>query len=328
MNSAGKPKADTDLFLSLTPADAMALIEKGGQRTTGTCIALNSYENRVFELELKGGERVIAKFYRPGRWTRESIMDEHRFLQELAQEEIPVADPLPLVGGETLFEVSGIFCAAFRKVKGRSPEDFYEDDYAVLGRLIARMHNVGARFVAPHRRTLNARSYGDEALDVLLEGKWIPPKIEQAYVDVCEDILDSLDPMLSLAPMLRIHGDCHRGNVLKNPKGFFLVDFDDMVMGPAVQDLWLITPGRDDESLEDREKLLKGYESIRYFDRKELAMVEALRGLRVMYYSSWIARRYHDPAFIRIFDNFREPRYWEDELNQLRELHARLSWVQ
>lgn len=306
----------------------MALIEKGGRRTTGTCFALNSYENRVFELELEGGDRVIAKFYRPGRWTKDQILDEHRFLQELAREEIPVADPLVLNGEDTLFEVSGIHCAAFRKIKGRSPEDFIADDFAVLGRLIARMHNVGERFAAPHRRRLDARSFGDEALDLLLDGKWIPNKIEQAYVDVCEDILDFLEPQLSQASALRIHGDCHRGNVLKNRDGFFLVDFDDMAMGPAVQDLWLITPGRDEGSLEDREKLLGGYESVRKFDRGELRMVEALRGLRVMYYSSWIARRYHDPAFVRLFDNFREPRYWEEELNQLRELHSRLAWLQ
>lgn len=328
-----------DSFLELTPKEAAQLIEVTGRRSTGLCFALNSYENRVFEMELAGdgpggeeGERVVAKFYRPGRWERPQIQDEHDFLLELAAEEFPVAEPLRSPNGETIFEVNGIFCCVFRKALGRSPEDFFANDFKKLGELIGIMHNIGARHVAPHRRRLTADEFGDKSLDILMEGKWIPPALEQSYVTACEDILDFLESRLKRLPALRLHGDCHRGNVLsaavRDPNsrapGFVFVDFDDMVMGPQVQDMWLLSPGRDEQAVEDRDLMIQGYEEIRRFDRGQLELVEALRGLRVIHYSAWIARRFHDPAFQRTFDQFKEQRYWEDELDQLREIAARL----
>ncbi len=313
-----------DLFFELTPKLAMSLVEKSGRQCTGYCFALNSYENRVFELELMGGERVVAKYYRPGRWTHEQIADEHRFILELKEAEIQVAAPLPLVGQETIFEVDGIFCAVFEKVRGRSPEDLKPEDYERLGQLIGRVHNVGDRAVAEHRRRLTVAEFGDTSLDFLLGG-FIPKHVEDAYVGVAEDIFDWLEPRLSKLPVLRLHGDAHRGNVLENRDGYWLVDFDDMVMGPAVQDLWLLSPGRDEYALADRDMLIKGYEKMRALDRGELQIIEGLRALRVVHYSAWIARRWHDPAFPRVFEHFKETRYWEEELNQLREIAARLS---
>ncbi len=344
MNDESKiaPAADAaaESFLELTPQDDSKLVEKSGRRSTGLCVALPSYENRVFEMELedKAGEkeRVVAKFYRPGRWLREQIQDEHDFLLELEEEEFPAAAPLKMPDGQTLFEVNGMFAATFRKAKGRAPEDLTSDDYRSLGGVMARMHNIGARHVAKHRRRLTTQEFGDKSLDVLLEGKWIKPVLEQSYVDVCENILDWLEPRLAKLPILRLHGDAHRGNVLStgsrealidpnsNRADFVLVDFDDMVMGPAVQDLWLFSPGRDEDSIADRDALLEGYTAVRRFDPAQLQIVEALRALRVIHYSAWIARRYDDPAFVRTFDQFKEARYWEEELNQLREISARL----
>jgi Ser/Thr protein kinase RdoA (MazF antagonist) len=314
-----------DLFFSLTPRLAMSVVERLGQRSTGFCFALNSYENRVFELELEGGARVVAKFYRPGRWSEEQILDEHRFILELDAQDIPVGAPLPLQGESTLVEVDGIYCAVFKKVRGRSPEDMKAGDLERIGRLIARMHNAGEWKKSDHRRRLTVDEFGDKSLDALLELGSIPKKLEDAYVKVAEDIFDWLDPKLTRLKTLRVHGDLHRGNVLENKDGYWLVDFDDMVTGPAVQDLWLLLPGRDEASIEERDSLIKGYEAMRTFDRAELSVVEGLRALRVVHYSAWIARRFHDPAFQRVFDHFKEHRYWEDELNQLREIWGRLG---
>lgn len=314
----------SELFFELTPKLAMNLVEKRGKHCTGYCFALNSYENRVFELELEGGERVVAKFYRPGRWTREQIEDEHRFILELAAGEIQVAAPIPLVDDETIFEVDGIFCTVFKKVRGRSPEEIKPEDFERMGQLIGRVHNVGDRFVAKNRRRLSAAEFGDTSLEFLLDGGFIPKHVEDAYVSTAEDIFDWLEPKLAALPILRLHGDCHRGNVLENRDGYWLVDFDDMMMGPAVQDLWLLSPGRDEYAVNDRELLIKGYQKMRKIDLEELVIVEGLRALRVIHYSAWIARRWHDPAFPRVFELFKETRYWEDELNQLREIAARL----
>ncbi|MCC6807769.1 MAG: serine/threonine protein kinase [Deltaproteobacteria bacterium] len=314
-----------DLFFTLTPSLAMSVVEKLGPRSTGFCFQLNSYENRVFELELEGGTRVVAKFYRPGRWSREQILDEHKFILELEHQDIPVGAPMPLSGTDTVVEVDGLFCAVFKKVRGRSPEDMKAPDLERIGRLIARMHNAGEWKPALHRRKLTVEEFGDKSLETLLELGFIPKALEEAYVAVAEDIFDWLDPKLSRMKTLRVHGDLHRGNLLENKEGYWLVDFDDMVNGPAVQDLWLLVPGRDEASLEERDALIKGYASMRKFDRDELMIVEGLRALRVVHYSAWIARRYHDPAFLRVFDQFKENRYWDEELNQLREIRARLS---
>jgi Ser/Thr protein kinase RdoA (MazF antagonist) len=321
MNSV--TESNRELFFDLTPKMAMQMLEKKGRHCTGYCFALNSYENRVFELELEGGDRVVMKFYRPGRWTKEQIADEHRFTLELKEAEIQVGAPIALVGDETIFEVDGIFCTAFEKVRGRSPEDIKPEDFERMGQLVARVHNVGDRMPAKHRRRLTVAEYGDQSLDFLLGG-FIPKHVEEAYVATAEIIFDWLEPRLDALPILRLHGDVHRGNVLENRDGYWLVDFDDMCMGPAVQDLWLLSPGRDDYAVEDRERLIKGYEKMRAFDRVELQIVEGLRALRVIHYSAWIARRFTDPAFLRVFDHFKETRYWEDELNQLREIAARL----
>lgn len=314
----------SDLFLSLTPDLAMRFIEKSGHELTGYCFALNSYENRVFELELANQTRIVAKFYRPGRWSQEAILEEHHFLQELDREEIPVAPPIELIAGQTLFEVEGIYCAAFKKIRGRAPEEFDRESWLRIGRLLGRLHNVGARTSARHRRPLTAQEFGATSLQTLMNLDVIPQMLQKSYVQVCEAIFETATQRLKNARHLRLHGDCHRSNILDDRQHYALVDFDDMVMGPAVQDLWLLTPGREAEAEAEREILLEGYGQMRAFDRGELQLIEPLRALRIVHYSAWIAKRYHDPAFKRAFDHFHTARYWEDELYQLREIHARL----
>ena len=315
----------SDLFDQLTPDLAMQFIEKGGCEVTGYCFALNSYENRVFELELANKERVVAKFYRPRRWSREAILEEHRFLQELDTEEVPVAAPIELVSGQTLFEVNGIFCAAFKKIPGRAPEEFNREAWLRIGRLIGRLHNVGERARSLHRKQLTVDAFGWESLSFLREQRWIPDTVEKHYVTLCEAIFVQAEALLKPVKKLRLHGDCHRSNILDNRHNYVLVDFDDMVVGPAVQDLWLLNPGREAECIAERELLLQGYEEMREFNFSELRLIEPLRALRIVHYSAWIARRYHDPLFKRVFDQFREMRYWEEELNQLREIYARMQ---
>jgi len=335
----------SDLFYQLTPALAVELAQRAGLRCDGLCMALNSYENRVFELGLESSsslpfpnsmlafdsQRVIVKFYRPKRFSQAQILEEHQALQELADNDLPVAPALMMSQGQTLACVEGIYAAVFPKIKGRPLEEVMPANIPQLGRLIARMHQVleHRRFV--YRSTLSVANMGDASLDILLQKGAIPPAIEQAYVDTCEALFDTLEQRLQGVPMVRTHGDCHRGNILQvktQSSGmltFYLVDFDDAMNAPLIQDLWLLNPGQGEEALDMQHGLIQGYEQIKPFPHAQLPLIELLRALRVVHYSAWIAKRIHDPAFVRMFESFHEPRYFEDELNFLREIRLRLS---
>ncbi len=305
-------------FFRLTPERVLEAVEASGLECTGRCQALNSYENRVYDVELEGGEHRVAKFYRPGRWTREQILEEHEFLLELAREEIPVVAPLALPGGETLGEPSaGIFCALFPRAGGRAPEELDDDQCLRLGRLLARIHTVGAAHPARHRLRLDAAVFGTANLEFLLAGKLLPLELEARYRAAAEALVALAGPPLAAARAQRIHGDCHLGNLLWGREGPFFLDFDDMLTGPPVQDVWLLCPGRDAESLRARDRLLDGYAELRDFDRSTLRLVEALRAFRFLAYSAWIARRWEDPAFPLAFPQFGTHRYWEDETRDL-----------
>lgn len=315
----------SDLFLDLNPHVATQLIEKTGHRTTGLCIQLNSYENRVYELELITKERVVAKFYRPKRWSKEAIEEEHQFLLELKNEEIPVAAPLLFENKQTLTYIESLYATAFPKISGRSPDEISDVEWQDLGRILGRIHNIGARTTMKNRPTLSAEHHGDLSLELLLEKNFIPEPLQQSYVQTAEFIFDNIENKLKQFAFIRLHGDFHRGNLLRHRQNFYVVDFDDAMMGPEVQDMWLLSVGRDAEAQRQRDLLLKGYTQIRSFDNRQLELIEPLRGLRIVHYSAWIAKRFHDPAFIRTFEYFRDIKYWEDELNQLREIAARLS---
>lgn len=341
-------EAQTRFFFDLTPDRVLEAVEKSGLHCTGRCTALNSFENRVYEVELEAPEaegevddsdrsasarfarRRVVKFYRPGRWSREQILEEHEFLKDLKTAEIPVVAPLVFSDGDTLHQSreSGIYYALFPKVGGRAPDELRDEQLRWIGRLLARIHATGASKPARHRIELSPMNYGRKNLASLLEGNWIPLEFAARYEKAVNEIcLRSEKLWGELAPgsIHRIHGDCHLGNLLWNTSGPFFLDFDDMVRGPAVQDIWLLVPGRDEESLKQRESLLEGYEEMRGFDRTTLKLVEPLRALRFVHYSAWIARRWNDPAFPQAFPQFGSHRYWQDETQ---DLEAQLKWIE
>jgi Ser/Thr protein kinase RdoA (MazF antagonist) len=301
-------------------------------------MALNSFENRVYDVELEPDEssgesngesnkgsdkfksnRRIVKFYRPGRWTREQILEEHAFLADLNAEEIPAVAPATFPDGQTLHQTSGeaIFFALFPKVGGRAPDELSSEQLLRIGRLLARIHAVGASKQAEHRIRLDPQTYGLNNLEFLLSKKWLPIEYEGRYQKVVKKICALSQSGFDSAQYQRIHGDCHLGNLLWNDSGSFFLDFDDMVQGPPVQDLWLLVPGRDAEAVQQRNTLLEGYEQIRHFDRRTLKLIEPLRALRFVHYAAWIARRWEDPAFPAAFPQFGSHRYWSDEVEDL-----------
>jgi Ser/Thr protein kinase RdoA (MazF antagonist) len=296
-------------FFTLTQDRVLDAVEVGGLRCTGRCLPLRAFENRVYEIELEDGRRLVVKFHRPGRWTREAILDEHAFLAELAEAELPVVPPLDLGIGKTLGEIDGILYTAFPKVRGRVLDELDAEMRRRLGRTIARMHAVGAARPAPHRPRLDVARYVHEPLEVLVNGGFVPDGLAPRYRHVALRLADVAAPLLAAAPAHRIHGDLHPGNILWAADGPILVDFDDFLVGPPVQDLWLLARGDSEEARAARGDLLEGYEVFRQLDRSTLALWEPLRALRIVYMSAWIARRWADPAFPVAFPTFRQPSY-------------------
>ncbi|MFO0725117.1 MAG: serine/threonine protein kinase [Myxococcota bacterium] len=303
----------TDLFLRLTPDWVLRSIEAGGFEPSGHCLALNSLENRVYDLMLEDESHVVAKFYRPGRWSKEAILEEHRFLLELKAAEIPVCAPLAFADGSTLHEVEGIWYAVWPRTGGRPPDELTDEEMEMLGRLLARIHNVGAAEPAPHRRTLNAETYVEEPVRFLLKGRFLPPEWERRYEAAATQLGKAYGEAARGVPTHRIHGDCHLGNLLRGRDGFFFLDFDDMLTGPAVQDFWMLLGGRDAESLRQRQIFVEGYRQFRPFEQRWLRLIEPLRAMRYIHYAAWIARRWHDPAFPHAFPHFNTSQYWERE---------------
>lgn len=319
---------ETQFFYSLTPDRILDAVESTGRKCTGRVLALNSMENRVYDIELLTDEdpnkrppSIIAKFYRPGRWSEAQIRDEHEFLFELEEYDIPVVPPLRSEDGLSLWTMpeGGIRYALFEKARGRSPEEFTDEQLMRMGRLIARMHNVGATKKAEHRVTLNVDTYGWNNREYLLSSPLLPADVRPQYERVTRELLDTITPLFASVKLQRIHGDCHLGNILWGEHGPFLVDFDDMVSGPCVQDLWLFLRGRYAEAKSDFHLLLEGYEAMRAFDRSELQLIEPLRALRFIHFSAWIAKRWEDPAFPRSFPQFGGARYWQEQIIDLQE---------
>ena len=308
-------------FQDLDPSRVLDSIESLGFHTTGVCLQLNSYENRVFEVQLEGGEKLVAKYYRPHRWSEDAIREEHEFLWDLKSEGVPAVAPLKCGerGGDpnTLFRLSQLWWSVFPRVRGRSPDELLENHFKQVGRRLAQIHNIGFRKKAPHRLRLSVEDYARPALKHL-EPR-LTPETRRTYLTLADSILKRLEPMHHELEFGRIHGDCHRGNLLFDGTEFFFVDFDDFLSGPAVQDFWMLLDNGD-EGLKQLELLLSGYEELRRFDDRELEYMEPLRGLRLIHYSGWIAQRWSDPSFPRLFPEFATPRYWEEEIQSLREI--------
>lgn len=309
----------TDLFLALTPEKVLAAVEAGGLRSNPVCYPLNSFENRVYEVELEDRTRIVAKFYRPGRWSAEQILEEHRFLAQLEAEEIPVCNVRPFPDGSTLKRIDHIYYSLSDRRGGRAPDEL--DDRAVqrLGMFVGRLHNVAAGESASHRLRLDADTYVREPLAWLETRAAMPPYLIRRYGEVAREIATMADRALLGVPVHRLHGDLHLGNVLLRDGELRVLDFDDMVTGPAVQDLWLALPGRDPETLRQRRVFLEGYEQFRLFDFSTLRLIEPLRALRMVHYAGWLARRWHDPAFKLAWPHFGTDEFWEREIVDLEE---------
>jgi Ser/Thr protein kinase RdoA (MazF antagonist) len=320
------------LFSDLTPDKLLNAIEQTGLHCSGRIVALNSLENRVFEVELdlSAEEEAaitspyqrarVAKFYRPGRWTSAQLLEEHRFTTQLAEAEVPVVAPLSFNGNtlHTMHESTLAF-VIFPKVGGRISYEPSDDQLRWLGRMLARLHIVGAQEGSNSRLALTPETYGRAPLEALLRDNWIPLDLVARYQRVTSELLTAIEALFRGTKTQRIHGDCHLGNVLWGSSGPFWVDFDDMVVGPPVQDLWLLVPNRDAEGLRQREIFLEGYESMAAFDRSSLVLIEPLRTLRYINYAAWIARRWQDPAFQRAFPEFKSWGYWSTHIADLEE---------
>jgi Ser/Thr protein kinase RdoA (MazF antagonist) len=313
-------ESTTDLFLSLTPERVLAAVEAAGLETNPVCYPLNAYENRVYEVELADRSRVVAKFYRPRRWSEEQILAEHDFLAELAAEEIPVVDYRPFPDGRTLHQIDGIHYGIMDRRGGRAPDTMSPTVVRRLGMLAGRIHNVGARHEAPSRITVSGDSFVHRNLAWLDAHGAVPARVKSDYFRVARELADLYDELALGVEILRIHGDLHLGNALDRDGTLQVLDLDDMANGPAVQDLWLLLPGRDEETLALRQTFLEAYEQFRLFDHETLRLIEPLRGLRIVSYSTWLARRWHDPAFPKAFPQFGEDGYWEGELEVLRDV--------
>jgi Ser/Thr protein kinase RdoA (MazF antagonist) len=316
-----KPYAD------LSPDLILDAVESIGLPTDGHLLALNSYENRVYQVGLDEAEPVIAKFYRPGRWSDEAILEEHRFTLELADREIPAVAPFE-TGGHTLHRHRDHRFSLTPRRGGRTPE--LEDPHVLewIGRLIGRIHSLGAVEPFRHRPTLDIASFGTGPRDFLLSGDWIPKDLLPAYSSVADQALIGVAACFERAgdyASIRLHGDCHRGNLLWTDSGPHFVDFDDARMGPAVQDLWMLLSGDREDQGRQLADLLAGYEDFQEFDYRELHLIEALRTLRQIHYAAWLARRWEDPAFPAAFPWFGSAHYWQDHILALREQIAAME---
>lgn len=310
----------------LTPDTVLEAVESRGLVTDGRLLALNSYENRVYQVGLEDTEPVIVKFYRPGRWSDEQIHEEHAFSRELAAAEIPVICPLPDADGATLGEYQGFRFAVFPRRGGHAMESDNDEQLEVMGRWLARFHNVGAVRPFVHRETLTVAARGHESA-TFLEKHFVPADLVTPWRTLVRDLLQRVEEIWQAAPfdVLRCHGDCHVGNVLWRGGVPNFVDLDDACMAPAIQDLWMLLSGDRQSRLRQLDAVLEGYRDFRDFDLSELRLIEPLRALRMLHFAAWIGRRWHDPAFPRAFPWFDSPRYWGDLILDLRSQLAELD---
>ena len=309
------------LYATLTPDCVLDAIDSLGLRCDGRLLALNSYENRVYQIGQEDGSQLIAKFYRPQRWSTAAILEEHAFVRELADLEIPVVPALEL-NGHSLHSYHDFQFALFPRRGGRTPELEDSETLEWLGRFMGRIHAVGAIRPFSERPNLNIQHFGEEARDYLLENHFIPDDLRAAWLSVVEQALEGVRHCYARAgnvASIRLHGDCHAGNVLWTPDGPHFVDFDDARNGPAIQDLWMLLSGERSQMVSQLADILAGYEDFCEFNSRELHLIEALRTLRLLHYAAWLARRWNDPAFPAAFPWFNTAHYWQNRILELRE---------
>ncbi len=312
-------------YASLTPDCVLNAVESLGYRCDGRMLALNSYENRVYQVgvETEDGESqfLVAKFYRPQRWSDEQILEEHAFAYELAEVEIPVVAPLR-VGESSLHEFEGFRFAVFPRRGGRAPELDDPDVLEWIGRFIGRIHARGAIRKFEHRPLIDIQTFGQQPVIYLLDKGFIPPELTESYRAAAQAAIAAVRDAYTRAgsvAVIRLHGDCHSGNILWTDDGPHFVDFDDARMGPAMQDLWMLLSGDRASMTRQLSDVLAGYEDFMEFDRRQLHLMEALRTLRILHYAGWVAQRWSDPAFPAAFTWFNTQRYWEEHILQIKE---------
>ena len=313
-------------YYRLDPEQLIKLIESTGLLCDGRLQALNSYENRVYQVGIEDSLPLIAKVYRPGRWTDAQILEEHAFALELADADIPLIPPLE-INGQTLHDHDGFRIALFERRGGHAPELDRKETRVWLGRMLGRIHAVGSEKPFNYRPELTIDSFGREAVKELLENNWVPPHLETAFSSLTTDLITSIEASFERAgkfSRIRLHGDCHPGNILWRDGPLF-VDLDDCRSGPAVQDLWMLLSGETYEMAEQMKDVLEGYTQFQHFNLRELNLIEALRTLRMLHHAAWLAKRWQDPAFPIAFPWFGEPRYWEDLVLGLREQLGRMQ---
>ena len=341
------PPAHPHPYDALTPDVILDAVEQTGLRCDGRLLALNSFENRVYQVGIEDGSPLVAKFYRPQRWPREAILEEHAFALELAEAELPVVAPLrdediggaplrhedipgvPLrdedIPGASLREHRGFAFALYPRQRGRAPELEDRDTLTWMGRFIGRIHAIGALRAFHHRPALDMETFGEEPAAFLLDQGFIPQDLRPAYESLARQVLDQARECFERSggvSYIRLHGDCHAGNVLWDNEGPHFVDLDDARSGPAVQDLWMLLSGERAAMEKQLGAVLRGYREFHEFNLRELHLIEALRTLRLIHYAGWLARRWEDPTFPVNVPWFNTQRYWQDQILSLREQAA------
>ena len=308
-------------FLTLTPEFIMDAVESRGYRCDCRTFALNSYENRVYQVGIEEGQPLIVKFYRPGRWSDAQILEDHRFCRELVAQELSVVAPLTDADGESLFRYGEHRFALYPRQGGHAPEFDNLDNLLILGRMLGRIHRIGAVRPFEHRPALDLESFGRASV-ALITARFIPAEYRESYAAVTGQLLETVAAIMAGAGpirLIRTHGDCHSGNILWRGGVPHFVDFDDARSAPAVQDLWMMLSGDRTRQHAQLEALLKGYGAFNDFDPRELRLIESLRALRMLHHSAWLARRWEDPLFPRTFPWFNTTRYWGEQILHLRE---------
>ncbi len=315
-----KKQRPSSAFPELSPDTVLNLVEKAlGISCTNLCRQLNSYINRVFELEAEDGRGLVVKFYRPGRWSKRALEDEHKFLLELDRREIPVIPPMVLSDGGTLGNYDTLYFSVFPRCGGRSFDEFSEDQWLEIGRLLGRCHAVGAVHASRDRIHMLPNHSTTEQIRFILESGVIAHKpMASRFSSLCTELIEEITPLFQGTQISRIHGDCHFSNIIYRPgESFYVIDFDDMAMGPPVQDLWMLLPGTPRESLLEIDCFLEGYETFQSFDRRSFRLIEPLRAMRFLHYIAWLTHQYIADGAAPIVPHFGSTEYWETEFADL-----------
>ena len=318
---------ETPDFATLTHETILNIVEEElGTPLTGLCRPYNSYINRVFELSAVDGTGLVVKFYRPNRWSNNALQDEHDFLLELSEAEIPVIAPLRLKDNQSLGKCGDITFSIFPKKGGRNLDEFSEEEWLELGRLISRVHNVGAKKMPIDRITLTPESATRDHIDFILDRSILPKNLAEQFKNITNELLELITPLFANKPLIRIHGDCHCANIIhRSGESFYMIDFDDMAIGTPIQDVWMLLPGYLKDSRKELNLFIEGYESFRDFDRRDLKLIEPLRAMRYIHFTAWCAHQVADSTFKKLAPGWGTDQYWQTEIKDLSDQIKRIQ---